>query len=298
MTSPKFPTLSVPFEWFPLPQEEEWSIIRTPFESGHVETRSRWSKPRRKWTIRNQYLRRADLEDVMGFLKDRQGGADPFYIDNVQSYVWPPYDAPTLSESAGGTRAQRTDYVVITFGDGTDETTESQEAAKTVTANNYLTVTVPAFPPGVSQANIYRDNTTGGNTYVSYTATSGGTWTEFETTVDADSASAQKVLSVAATTGFLAGDTVIINEGGARSEIGTIASISAGISITMDDSLTYTHTAGQADAVMHDLSGGGEAFSSTNSLQEELYVTVSNNPAPSYNSPELYSLELTLVEAF
>ena len=73
-------------------------------------------------------------------------------------------------------------------------------------------------------------------------------------TVDVNSASGQKVLSVAATgnfdttTGNL-GWRVIIGRGTAREEECTVDTIQAGISITMDDNLVYTHTAAQADVV-------------------------------------------------
>lgn len=65
-------------------------------------------------------------------------------------------------------------------------------------------------------------------------------------TVDVESAAAQKVLSVAATgnfdttTGNL-GWRVIIGRGTAREEEGTVDTVQAGISITMDDNLVYTH---------------------------------------------------------
>ena len=78
--------------------------------------------------------------------------------------------------------------------------------------------------------------------------------TSVGSTVDVNSASGQTVLSVAATTNFSATDgtkgwRVIINRGGDREEECTIASISAGVSITMDANLVYTHTAAQADVV-------------------------------------------------
>jgi parallel beta-helix repeat protein len=69
------------------------------------------------------------------------------------------------------------------------------------------------------------------------------------TTVDATSNSGQKVLSVAVTSGFMAGGTVYINHGGARDEIGVIVSIQDGTSLTLTDNLTYTHTLAQADEV-------------------------------------------------
>ena len=74
------------------------------------------------------------------------------------------------------------------------------------------------------------------------------------TTVDADSNSGQPVLNVAATQvfgadSFRTGDTVVINNGGAREEVREILSVQAGISITFTENLTNTHTAVQADIV-------------------------------------------------
>ena len=68
-------------------------------------------------------------------------------------------------------------------------------------------------------------------------------------TVDQDSALGAKVLYVASTTGFAVDDVLAIGESTARDETGVIASITAGVSLTLDDNLTYTHTATQADAV-------------------------------------------------
>lgn len=67
--------------------------------------------------------------------------------------------------------------------------------------------------------------------------------------VDADSAAAQAVLNVAATDGFIVGDTVSINLDGLRAESKIILSIQTGISLTLTTNLAYTHTAVQADAV-------------------------------------------------
>jgi len=65
------------------------------------------------------------------------------------------------------------------------------------------------------------------------------------TTFDAGAAAAQKVCPVAATTAFAVDDVVLIRSA-ARTEyeIGVIASISAGVSITMDDNLYYTYASG------------------------------------------------------
>lgn len=80
-------------------------------------------------------------------------------------------------------------------------------------------------------------------------------YTLFETlatTVDADSADGQKVLKVASTAGFAEGDVVEIDSAGAGggAETGTIASIQAGVSLTLEDSLSNAHAALDADIVI------------------------------------------------
>jgi hypothetical protein len=61
------------------------------------------------------------------------------------------------------------------------------------------------------------------------------------TTVDASSASGQKVLNVAATTMFTVGDRIVINEAGTP-EYGYIDSIQAGVSLTLEDNLGASYT--------------------------------------------------------
>lgn len=61
-------------------------------------------------------------------------------------------------------------------------------------------------------------------------------------TIDDNAASGQKVVPVAATGNFTAADRVILGRGTEREEEGTIDSISSGVSITLEDNLTYNHT--------------------------------------------------------
>ena len=72
---------------------------------------------------------------------------------------------------------------------------------------------------------------------------------EGETTVNADSNSGQKNLYVVSTAGFKADDTIIIDKGGSRQEIGVIDVVVSATELDTVDSLTYTHTAAQADPV-------------------------------------------------
>ena len=80
------------------------------------------------------------------------------------------------------------------------------------------------------------------------------------TTVDQDSASGQKVLYVADTSEFEERETVEIGFGTARQETGIIDTIQAGVSITLKENLTYTHTLAQADTVTKRLRNIGLGF--------------------------------------
>jgi hypothetical protein len=72
------------------------------------------------------------------------------------------------------------------------------------------------------------------------------------TTVDADSNSGQAVLNVASTTTVVAGDIICIQDSGGgvtRLEWHRVSKVSAGVSVTLDRNLQYTHTGAQADTV-------------------------------------------------
>ena len=62
-----------------------------------------------------------------------------------------------------------------------------------------------------------------------------------DTTVDVESASGQKVLSLASTTGLEPHQEIVIDEGNANEEWGLIASVSAGVSVTLRYDLIATH---------------------------------------------------------
>lgn len=71
------------------------------------------------------------------------------------------------------------------------------------------------------------------------------------TTVDENSAAGQKVLKVAATTGFASGDKILIykKEVGYKREIHEVDSVESGVSLTLKENLAYTHLAADAEAV-------------------------------------------------
>jgi hypothetical protein len=82
------------------------------------------------------------------------------------------------------------------------------------------------------------------------------------TTVDADSAAGQKVLNVAATTDFTVGDYVHISKAGLeyKSEIGKVASIQAGVSLTLEENLVWAHAGADAETVKEVTLDGADGF--------------------------------------
>ncbi len=155
---------------------------------------------------------------------------------------------------------------------------------------------IGSFVDLFQQGKLYIGTSAGVNKYTSKQVTSGATWSELETNVNGDSASGQKILNVASSTGFQAGDLLILNTGGARQEVCTVASTGAG-TITMVGDLQFTHTAGQADKVNHDYTGGASP-ATTNALTEEIKVAQLGPLRCPRKSATTCSMTLTMVEQF
>lgn len=75
------------------------------------------------------------------------------------------------------------------------------------------------------------------------------TISDTETFVDENVDKNQPVLKVASTTGFVIGNTVIINRDGDREETRAILTVQDGVSLTFTTNLTYVHMAVEADKV-------------------------------------------------
>ena len=298
MTSPKFPTMtgSMVYPWWGSSTTDNWNQIQDSLEYGGTAIRARVKKPVRHWVWSAPRLKEEDFDAIMGFLRDRMKAGEVFYVDNPLADVYSPYDAPTLTQAAGGALAERTWYVTFSFSDGTGETRDSQETSLTVLVNQQLTVDVPEFPNGVTQANIYAGTVSGTLYYVSKVTTSNSTWTEVETAVDAASASGQKTLNVTSTTGYQIGDIIVIDVTGAGggTEYAEVLTITAGVSLNLVASLTYTHNA--TDKVNHATNVLGDAAPTSNSLQEELKVMLERDPSWTMHSPDIYSMTLYLKE--
>jgi len=300
-----FPTLpsGAAFTAFPVTAAHEFNAIQAGRDTGKVSARAKWSRPRREWILVGRNLTEGDIHKVMGWIRDDiAGGATAFDFTNLNSSLWDPGKAPTLSQAAGGALGGRTYYVAYTWTDGTNQTNDSTEASYTVGANNYLTVVVPTFPTNATSARLFIGTSTGVLYRSGSVNTSNTTWTEdsASSTVDQDSAAAQKVLYVAATTNFQVGNAVLINSGGAREEVGIIASISAGVSVTLEENLTYTHTAVQADVVATAIGNSGAAAPpSSNTFTETVSGFLDEDkppPSPTRTGPNTWDMDLHVIE--
>jgi hypothetical protein len=93
----------------------------------------------------------------------------------------------------------------------------------------------------------------------------------------AGAAKGQAVVPVAATANLTAGDTVRIGAG-EELELGVISSVSAGVSITLADNLTYDHAVGEAvvEQVAYDLGDVTDGGVTTNAAAQTTDVATAN----------------------
>jgi len=297
MTSPAFPyTLpsGAGFASYPVSQEDIWDPINVPTESGAVEIRSRYDAPLRSWRLIGSNFTKADMDYVMGFLYERLGGGNYFYITIPQITVYSPFAGPTTATTTSGAIGARTYYVSYAWSDGTDTTDDSAESSQAIAGNDLIEVTVPSFPDGVTEARVYMGTASGTLTFCGTISSTGGTFTEPFSTVDADSASGQKILNLAATTNFESGQTIIIGEGTAREETKVIDTVQAGVSITMTANLDYTHTAVQADEAYLD-PGTGTLAPTSNTLDSlEWKARMIGEPQKTEIGTGVYNVQLDI----
>jgi len=246
------------------------------YRSGHIHRRRRTDKPRRKWSWSCDYLNEDDAETVRAWNRSRGGGAEEFTIENGHSKLARPYDAMDTSTAAGGTIGARTYYVAYAWSDGTQVTNLSEETSQAINANNLMSASGETFPANVTEARVYIGTSSGTLYFAGTISSSGGTWTEPYTTVNVNSNQGQKVLNVASTTNFEDGQVIIIGEGTARQESGVIDSVGAG-TLTLEDDLTYNHTALDADKVYLDAANAGTlgtAAPTSNNFTETVTVVL------------------------
>jgi flagellar hook-associated protein 3 len=103
-------------------------------------------------------------------------------------FVPPPSAAPTSGQTPGGTQPAGTYYVAYTWVYANGESPVSPVVSQAVGTGNLLTVTVPAFPPGVVGANVYVGTAPDQLQLQGSVTSSAGTWTESATGLTAGGA--------------------------------------------------------------------------------------------------------------
>ena len=294
MATKSFPTITPGWMSLPIEVDVDWQTIVTPTEMGQYGTRDEYTRALRTFKIPNKIISQRNEEIILGFYNEVRNTTEFNWTSSEK--VVSPWEAPTLTSGGVSTLGARTLYVVYTWGDGTYETLYSQEASQAVGNTELLSVNVPWFLPSVTQCNIYIGTVSGTLHRVATLSTDGGTWTEAETAVNGDSASGQKVLNVTSSTGFVAGDYIVINSGGGREEIHEIDTVGVG-TITVTQNLTYTHTALDGDKVNHDYTSGASPPTSNN-FTEIVEVKFSGKPRWIRNSATNYQFLVTFREHF
>ena len=148
-----------------------------------------------------------------------------------------------------GTAGASPGNIDTTQGMKTSNATPAQY--KNLTANRTNAKSVRNRP--LTMDNVVVGTPTTTSVTITFDCTNGAVAGQGSSTVDANSASGQAVLSIADTTGFSIGEIVEIGYGTARSETFEILSISAGDTITGTTNLVYAHTSAQADTVTKQL---------------------------------------------
>lgn len=79
-----FPTLTVACN-YPIGEQRENSVLKSEFEGGYVQTRARYTRVRRRFTIAYSQLSNADKTLIDNFIDTVNGGADYFNWTHPQS---------------------------------------------------------------------------------------------------------------------------------------------------------------------------------------------------------------------
>lgn len=97
-----FPTLSLN-PTFDLPKEWEDSVLSSSFEGGYVQSRPRWTRDRRKWSVQYKLVPMSDVLLLEKFFKTVRNGADKFWwphpiLSSEPSIIWQPNTAYAVDD--------------------------------------------------------------------------------------------------------------------------------------------------------------------------------------------------------
>jgi hypothetical protein len=155
----------------------QYRVVEDPRELGNVKSIAVAQKGlRRLEGLLYKCRDRTPYEYITSFLNRHVGPAGRF-LCTWPEFVPSPDATPVLTAVTGGTQGSRTMYVKYAWKTALGLTRPSTVQNLTVPANNLLKVTVPVFPPSVTQAVIYATQGTVG-TEVEQAVIAALTWTQ------------------------------------------------------------------------------------------------------------------------
>lgn len=158
------------------PIEPDFIVEEDERELGNRTSVAVCERERRVLRMRWIGTTRAAQEYVVSFFRRHRGPAGRFY------YQWPEYvahpdKAPGLEAIIGGAQAERTITAQFAWRNTAGTTTASPTGTLLVPVNNLVRVTVPVYPPNISECVIYADQT-GGTPQEQTILSSTLTWTQ------------------------------------------------------------------------------------------------------------------------
>jgi len=130
------------------------NVVEDMGELGNKRVTAIAEKLPRRWRLPYRAFGRTARGYLLAFYRKHVGAAGIFDFD-APEYVPDPFFAPTVEAVSGGTQSQQEIDVGFTWKNSQGETLISTLAEITIPANNLLKVTLPVYPPSVSQAVIY-----------------------------------------------------------------------------------------------------------------------------------------------
>lgn len=159
------------------PMRPRYAVVSDERELGNVVSVAVASKPLRNYRLRYRANTREAFEYVESFFNRLVGPAARFDFD-LPEFVPSPDKAPGVEAIAGGTQGARTIYVIFAWKNVNGITRGSAAAGIAVPANNLLKITLPYYPPSVTQAVIYATQGAAGTEQEQTILTNLKTWTQ------------------------------------------------------------------------------------------------------------------------
>jgi len=154
-----------------------YQVVSDERELGNVVSVAVASKPLRTYRLKYRAQARAAYEYVESFFNRLVGQAARFDFE-IPEFVPSPDKGPGVEAVAGGTQGSRTIYAIYSWKNANGITRGSPAASIAVPANNLLKITLPYYPPSVTQAVIYATQGAAGTEQEQTILTNLKTWTQ------------------------------------------------------------------------------------------------------------------------